>query len=201
HLKAAHGIDPDEIERIDIGGYRATVEVAGMPEARTPFEGKFSTAFLVASALVHGSIRLDAYTPERLGDGERGTRGRAHGIERRVVGDLPQALMRRVTLAIDPECAAAFPARRSAKVAMTLRDGRRLDRYQPTRKGDPDAPLTDDELDAKFMELAGPVISTSEARRLLAELWTGREGSCDLGVPDSRRHDSPKRVGGRAAAE
>ena len=178
HLQSKHRFEPEAVKRIDIGGYRATVEVAGMPQARTPFEGKFSTAFLVASALVHGSVRLDAYSPERLADPR------------------VQSLMRKVSLAIDPECAAAFPARRSAKVTITLRDGRSLFHYQPTRKGDPDAPLSDAELSAKFMELASPVLSTAEARRLLDELWHGGDRDCDLAVPAGRRG-----LGGRAAAE
>ena len=32
-------------------------------------------------------------------------------------------------------------------------------------------PLTDEELDEKFMELAAPVLGDDDARALLAELW------------------------------
>ena len=54
--------------RIRIGSYRAAVEVTGRHDVTTPFEGRFSTPFTVASALVHGSVRLDAFTPARLAD-------------------------------------------------------------------------------------------------------------------------------------
>jgi hypothetical protein len=42
---------------------------------------------------------------------------------------------------------------------------------QPTRKGDPDAPLTDADLNDKFLELASPVLGVEPAKRRLEELW------------------------------
>ncbi len=46
----------------------------------------------------------------------------------------------------------------------------RLD-HERTRKGDPDLPLTDAELDHKYRELAGPIIGNARANRLLGKLW------------------------------
>lgn len=51
-------------------------------------------------------------------------------------------------------------------------NGRKLSRHQPTRKGDPDAPLSDAELSDKFRELAAPVIGEAAAA-LLDRLWHG----------------------------
>ena len=51
------------------------------------------------------------------------------------------------------------------------RDGRREEFLQPTRIGDPDAPLSDAQLDAKYLELAAPVIGEAKARALLGRLW------------------------------
>ncbi|MCJ2067693.1 MmgE/PrpD family protein [Methylobacterium sp. J-030] len=147
-------LDLDAIEAITIGTYRTALDVTDRRAVATPFEGRFSTPFTVASALVHGSVRLDAVAPERLADPQ------------------VQALMRRVTMVVDPECEAAFPARRSAVVTITLTDGRSLTQRQPTRKGDPDAPLTDDELADKFRELASPAVGDAAARDLLTTLRT-----------------------------
>jgi 2-methylcitrate dehydratase PrpD len=79
--------------------------------------------------------------------------------------------MQKISVAVDPELDAAFPARRAARVAITARGGRREEFLQPTRKGDPDMPLTDGELDQKFLELAAPVLGDAPARKLLARLW------------------------------
>ena len=152
-LQQEHALRPERIARITIGGYRATVEVTGRRQSATPFEGRFSTPFTVATALVHGSVRLEAFTPERLSDPQ------------------VQALMQRIEVVIDPRCDADFPSRRSAVVEIETADGTIHRRYQPTRKGDPDAPLSDAELTEKFFELTIPAVGADAARSLLSDLW------------------------------
>ena len=81
-------------------------------------------------------------------------------------------LMQRIDVAIDPELDAAFPKQRAARVAIVARDGREEELLQPTRIGDPEAPLSDAQLDAKYLEHAAPVIGEARARKLLDRLWT-----------------------------
>jgi 2-methylcitrate dehydratase PrpD len=165
-LKRAHSISFDDIESVEIGTYQAALDVTNRHKVASAFEGRFSTPYAVATALVHGSVRLDAFSPERLRDVR------------------VQTLMRRVRMVRDPLCEADFPRRRAAVVEIRLRDGRRLRHYQPTRKGDPDAPLTDSELNEKFRELTAPVIGAAAAARLLAELWHFDERpDAELGAP------------------
>jgi 2-methylcitrate dehydratase PrpD len=162
-LRRAHGLTPETIARARIGTYRVALDVTDRPCVTTPFEGRFSTQFCVASALVHGSVRLDAYTPERLADPD------------------VLALMPRLEMAVDPDCDRAFPRRRSAVVEVETTDGRTLRHVQPTRKGDPDAPLSDGELAAKFFELAVPVIGRPAAERLVQAIWSlGRGAPVDF---------------------
>ena len=146
-------VSAPEIERVRIGTYKAALEVARHESPRTAAEARFSLKYTVASALVHGSVRLAAFEPARLAD------------------PATRELMRRVEVAVDPELDAAFPAQRAARVAIEARDGRRGEHLQPTRKGDPDAPLSDAELDHKYLELASPVLGGERSRRLLARLW------------------------------
>lgn len=153
-LQRAHGFAVDDIEAIEIGTYRPALDVAGNPAPRTAAEARFSIPFVVASALRHGSVRLTAFTDARLADA--GTR----------------ALMSRIALAVDPELDAAFPGQRAARVTVRLRDGRAMTHLQPNRKGDPEEPLSDAELDDKFLELAVPVLGEPAARQLLQRLWT-----------------------------
>jgi len=49
--------------------------------------------------------------------------------------------------------------------------GRREEHLQPTRIGDPDAPLSDAQLEAKYLELAVPVIGEGSAKEELKRLW------------------------------
>jgi 2-methylcitrate dehydratase PrpD len=82
--------------------------------------------------------------------------------------------MPRVSDRLAPDLANAYPGKRAARVTVTLRNGQVLERYQPTRKGDPDAPLSDADLSAKFRELARPVIGET-AEALLSALWSGTD--------------------------
>ena len=52
-----------------------------------------------------------------------------------------------------------------------LNDGRKFVHFQPYRKGDPELPLTDEELNGKFTELAEPVLGKVAAAALLKQLW------------------------------
>jgi 2-methylcitrate dehydratase PrpD len=129
-----------DIGRVRVSTYRAALEVAGNRSAGTPAEAQFSLPYVVAHALARGSVRRDAFAPDRLAD------------------PAIRALMARVDLDVDPELDAAFPGRRAARVRLEWKDGTSETFLQPTRKGDPDAPLSDAELEAKFHELAAPVI-------------------------------------------
>ncbi len=155
-------LDVERIARIQVGTYKVALDVTNRPQVVTSFDGRFSTPFTLASALVHGSVRLDAFTEARLRD------------------ERVQMLMRRVEMVVDPTCEAAFPGRRSAVVEIETEDGERHRHHQPTRKGDPDAPLTDDELHGKFAELAGPVLGAAAARALLSQLLVLGEAPAEV---------------------
>jgi 2-methylcitrate dehydratase PrpD len=131
----------------------ATVNVCGSKKHSTPFEGKFSLAYVVAQALNHGSVRLDAFAPERLND------------------PVTHELVEKVELSLDPGIDAMFPGQRAANLEVETTDGRVLKFHQPTRKGDPDLPLTDDDLNGKFMELTAPVTGEAAAAALLDASW------------------------------
>ena len=154
-LRREHGFAAEAVSAIHVAGYGATQEVCDRPNAATEQEARFSVQYCVAALLSLGGVRLAAFTPERLAD------------------PAMRAIMQKVTVSVDPELAHAYPGRRAARVTVRLSDGRVLERYQPTRKGDPDAPLSDEDLSQKFMELAGPVIGPSATKAFLASLWNG----------------------------
>ncbi|WP_458096295.1 MmgE/PrpD family protein [Roseomonas sp. WA12] len=154
-LRAEHGFGPDDVAAIHIGGYGPTKTVCDRPEARTEQDARFSMQYCAAALLRLGGVRLAAFEPSALADPA-------------ILAD-----MAKVTVSLDPELADAYPARRAARVRVTLRDGNVLERLQPTRKGDPDAPLSDAELSAKFRELAVPAIGTEAALRLETALLSG----------------------------
>ncbi len=152
-LQQAHGFTHADIQSVQLGVYQPTLDIAPHVNPQTADEARFSLHYLVASALVHGSVRLSAFEPDRLND------------------PATRSLMQRMAKALDAEVDAGFPGRRAARVTVTLRDGRVLRHLQPDRKGDPELPLSDADLEGKLIELAGPVIGDEEARALLARIW------------------------------
>jgi 2-methylcitrate dehydratase PrpD len=166
-LRAEHRFTADEVTAIHVGGYGPTKTVCDRPEARTEQDARFSVQYCAAALLRLGGVRLAAFAPENLSD------------------PAIRADMAKVTVSLAPDLADAYPARRAARVAVTLRDGTVLKHLQPTRKGDPDMPLSDADLSAKFHELAGPAIGAEAAARLEEALLRGNAlpGPVPLLVP------------------
>ena len=153
HLKHAHGFTHRDVKRIRLATYQAGLDIIDNFKPEGAYQAKFSLPYVVAHALVHGSVRLNAFEPERLGDPE------------------VRALMQKIELVADPELSQGFPRQRAARVEIETLDGRKCSHFQPTRKGDPEMPLTDEELNDKYLELAVPVLGEAAARALLDELW------------------------------
>lgn len=153
-LQRRHGFRADQVESVHIGTYKPALDIACHARPATVNEAQFSIPYVVATALLHGSVRMAAYSPERLHD------------------PVTRALLERIHVVVDPELDAGFPSRRSARVEIVLRDGQRLAHLQPNRKGDPELPLTDADLEGKLVEFAAPVIGADAARALAARLWT-----------------------------
>ncbi len=154
-LQTANGFGLDDVAAIHVGGYGPTKTVCDRPDAQTEQDARFSVQYCAAALLRLGGVRLAAFTPENLTD------------------PAIRAAMAKITVSLDPDLADSYPARRAARVAVTLRDGTVLRHFQPTRKGDPDLPLSDDDLVAKFRELAGPAIGLDQALTLEDALLRG----------------------------
>ena len=108
-LELGSGLDPAAIERVDVETYKAAIEVAGIADPQGAPDAKFSIPYLIAHALIRGSVRLDAYDEQQL---------RNPAI---------RALLKRVTLREDPALSADFPGKRAARVKITP--------YQSAMKG------------------------------------------------------------------
>jgi 2-methylcitrate dehydratase PrpD len=149
----AHDLAPGDVAAMTVGTYAKGVEICGNDDPSTVYEAKFSLQYVMAAALVMGRVRFAAFADEMLTEPEL------------------RANMAKVTCHVDDAAEQAFPSRRSAIVTITTTDGRVLEHYSPTRKGDPDNPLSDEELEDKFRELSVPVIGEDAAESLRLRVW------------------------------
>lgn len=151
-LRAAHQLKPEQIKRVTVHTFQAALDFTQKFEA-TPPQARLSFPYVISRALVDGSVRLAAFMPPALRE------------------ETVLALMRRVEFKADPQMSARFPYERPATVEIETIDGRLLKHHQPHRKGDPECPLTDEELNDKYLELAAPIVGTAAAQALLKRLW------------------------------
>lgn len=152
-LRAQHRIAAGQVESIHVATYPAAVDATARPDPRTPYEAKFSMPYVVSHALVHGSVGLDAFLPERVASAE------------------VRALMLRCTVEADAAMGHGFPATRDTRVTIATRAGQRFTQFLSHRRGDPELPLSDEELDAKFEGLAAPVLGVGRTRALRQQVW------------------------------
>lgn len=145
---AGRVLAPESVVRVEARVCSAALDLLGKVQPTTPYLAKFCLPYCLASALLRGRVGLAEFAPERLGD-----------------PDLAR-LMERVTLVADPELSAAYPRTWGARVAVTTTDGRTLIGAVDHPKGDPENPLTQDEVIAKFADLTGDRLPAPTARLL-----------------------------------
>lgn len=152
-LRETHQIRAEDIDSVRIETYRPALEVACYDAPVNANEACFSMSYVVATALTHGNVRLAAYDAERLND------------------PLTRNVMTRITSVVDPELDAAFPAQRAARVHIKLHNAKNVSLLQEHRKGDPELPLSDEDLESKFIELVSPTLGTTGAQALQRAIW------------------------------
>jgi 2-methylcitrate dehydratase PrpD len=100
----------------------------------------------VASGLARGRLGLAELAPEAL-------------VEPRI-----ERLMDKVQYEVDP--GAEFPRYYGGEVCVTLEDGRTLTERVPINRGNPERPLSNAEIEAKFLENCSLTLEAGAARRI-----------------------------------
>jgi 2-methylcitrate dehydratase PrpD len=147
-LRARHDLGAADIERVEVttipfGERMAEAEPTSMLGA------KFSIPYAVAAALVLGRTDVSAFVPPAFDD------------------PALRALARRVSVWSDPEMSPRRSDRPTARVRVVLRDGRILEGSTTSVRGDAEAPVSAETLDAKFIALASPVLGEDDARAVV----------------------------------
>ena len=149
-IRAKHRPDPDRIQAVEVAVLRAgQALVAEPPEQkrrpRTIVDAQFSMPFGVAVALLYGRAGIETYVEENL------------------ASPRVRALMDKVRCVTDEEIEVGFPRRWAAKARLRTEAGEVHEAGLAHPKGDPENPLSWEELIEKYNQLSGPVFS--EKRR------------------------------------
>jgi len=155
-LELRDKFEPADVERIRIETYGVAVRnAAGEAEKwdpKTRETADHSLPYVVAVALTDGAVTPASFHEERIGD------------------PLLRPLMRKVEVSEDPEATHNYPGRQQARMEIELRSGRRLTRSADYPKGHSRNPLSDGELEQKFLGLAAGVLPRARQAALLESL-------------------------------
>ncbi len=147
-LRRAHAFDPDDVLRVDVITIPFGLRMAD-PAPTSMLAAKFSIPYAMAAALVLGTTGVAAFEPAALDD--------------------PRicALARRVEVSADPEMSPRRADHPTARVRLSLRDGRVLEETVAAARGDAANPAPAEEVVAKFVALSSPVLGEPRARRVV----------------------------------
>lgn len=148
-LRAEHRLEAAQVERIELRVHPLVLELTGKKTPRAGLEGKFSVYHAVAAAIVHGRV------------------GESEFSDRAVQDAATVALRDRVTAVVDRSI-----AEDQVRVAITLKDGRRIEKHIEHAIGSAGNPMSDAQLEAKFKTQAEGILPAAQVRRLMELCWT-----------------------------
>ncbi len=148
--------DKFNLKASDIASVRALVPaevvktvcepVATKQKPQNSYDAQFSIPYIVATALVHGSFGLQHLEDSALTDPE------------------VLALAKNVHYEVDPK--SPFPKYYSGEVIVTTKDGRELRHREEINRGAADRPISNADVEKKFIENATLAVSSARAREI-----------------------------------
>lgn len=147
-LRNQYHLTADQIGRIDLHANPLVVELTGKKTPQAGLEGKFSVYHAVAIAIIDGAA------------GEKQFSNRAVRDPKTI------AVRDRVNVTVD---SAIRPEQ--ADMTITLKDGRKLHKFIKHAIGSIEVPMTDQQLETKFTDLADGILTQVQIRRLMDACW------------------------------
>ena len=156
-LELRKQVDIDDIEAITVYLYAYTLSTdAYSPERwdpKTRESADHSGPYLIGAALVDGAITEETMTPHRFRD---------PGI---------LSVVKKIEVKEDKQYSAAYPQALNCRFEARLKSGKVVSVHQANPKGHVANPLSDQELEGKFLKQACPLLGEKPARALLERLW------------------------------
>jgi 2-methylcitrate dehydratase PrpD len=147
-LKREHGLEPGDIEAVELRTSPLVPELTGRKTPSDGLEGKFSVYHAAAVALVHGAA------------------GEAQFADAVVRDAKVMAVRDRVSVAASPSV-----RKLEAHVTIRLRNGTVLEKHVEHALGTVERPMSDRDLEEKFRGLTDGILSRDDADRVIDLCW------------------------------
>jgi 2-methylcitrate dehydratase PrpD len=148
-------VNANDVAAIVIDTYQSGFDICKEMNPRSPYQAKFSIAYCVAVALLEGGAGLEQFPAERFS---------AEGVS----DDRIAHLLQRTRVAVADDLSAKYPAAWPARVRIELSDGTVLNGAADYPRGNPENPVTTEELEKKFRSLVAPRFEPDFAERAIA---------------------------------
>jgi 2-methylcitrate dehydratase PrpD len=163
-LLREHRIEPNQVCKIEVAVLEAGWAIIAEPRElkynpESVVDAQFSMPFGAAVAVVCGGAGLDQFTLEQV----RSPRLRE--------------MMQKVVLVKDARLEETFPREWPARATIEIENGQQYEKFIRHPKGDPENPLTWDEMAAKFRSLAGVVLSPERCDEVIRQVSIGKPGA------------------------
>jgi 2-methylcitrate dehydratase PrpD len=135
-IRFQNDIKVSDIKTIKIHTYKGVLSNHGHTDIRGITSAKMSVPYSVAVSLIKGSAGLDSFTEELVNDAE-------------II-----SLMKKIEIIEDDKISALVPEKRAAIVEFITNNGFVIKERVDLAKGEPETPLSDNEIEEKFTGLA-----------------------------------------------
>lgn len=149
--------NPRGIDRVNVYIYKTAMETAHFKVPSSVEEARFSISYCVALALLFGKVGLEHFTPDFIKN------------------DSVLNLIERINVIEDEIYTKAHPEKWGAKVEVLTIDGKRYSAETWFPKGDPENPMTDEELEEKARGLLDTILPKEYVDKLIEGVWNLEE--------------------------
>jgi 2-methylcitrate dehydratase len=155
-LVKTNDLEADQVAKVQIRSLARAADILSDPskyDPRTRETADHSLPYVIAAALAERQVTPVQFTMQKI-------------MDRKI-----RAQLKKVEVVADPEIEKVFPALQRVIVTITTTDGRSLTKQLDYPKGDPRNPLTDQEVEEKFVALAEGVLSPGAQKKLKDAIW------------------------------
>jgi 2-methylcitrate dehydratase PrpD len=146
---------PDDIAKVTLCAANNILHPIRFAIANTELEGKFCMAFLLSAMIIAGKAGKAEFTNEFV---------RSQPV---------QAMQRRVFTRFDPDIDAMGHDRIRSRIEVETTDGRSIVGWADENyRGSPQNPLSDREVEGKFLDCAGGLLSTANSKAVFDMIWS-----------------------------
>ena len=151
-ILSKQNINPSEVKSVEVRTYATVKSHFSSKDIGNSMAARLSVPYCVAAALVDGQIKQQQFSVERIGD------------------PAIKEMLQKVEIIADPELTPLYPEKFPARVIVRLNNGQVHEATFMYPKGDPQNPLSKDELVSKFRENLDGVVSSDHSDTILSHV-------------------------------